>query len=96
MFAFGGMHFGNTRVTMNRLYQDVNFILYVRELYEKHSLLTYNLSTNTEFALSSRKITENLDRTGRQQHRIIVGMYVCMYVCKKVKVKSSHYRPELA
>lgn len=33
MFKFGGMHLGNTRLAMNRLYQGVTFILYVRELY---------------------------------------------------------------
>ena len=38
MFAFRGMNFGNTRVTLNRLYQGGNLILNVRELYEKNSL----------------------------------------------------------
>ena len=38
MFPFGGVHFGNTRVTLNMLYRGGNFTLNVRELYEKHSV----------------------------------------------------------
>jgi len=54
------------------------YVKYKRAVREAFCV-TWNISPNIEFALKPKKITEDLDGTGRQQHRLNVCVCVCVY-----------------